>query len=460
MKTFTATISLADLQKIHSEYQFSTVSEQEIVFSRLREKFQGGGDYFDASIKEKQMVLTWGLRTTPPDAERFNKEALDYARSKEYAKAITTWQKTLTLASKDPDIYYNLGLIYFETKEYNRGIDKLMETIRLCPIYHRAYFVLGSIYSKTRQFKQAEQYLLEGLLLQANNLMAMINLAAVYSILKNYKEAIRIFEKTIALSPKEIRSYLGLGKVYMAQGDMDNASRYFKAVIKLEPEGKFAEIARKSLRGMAPEPAPEPAPAADAEKNTASDLSDENCEEIYAEGFQSFIRGDLHSAVTAYQRYLLHRPAEADVWASLASCQLRLGYGDAAMESIRNAIRNGPGKAVLHKQAAIIFDACDRINEAGRYANKAIELGKSDSITMSLAGKAHIHSGDLEDAERYLQEALKLNPNNLQARYHFAQLMKKLGQTDSARQNLEEILWAHAETPLKEKARREIQALS
>jgi len=451
LKTISVKIAAAELNRLYPDLDTSAEADKRLLLSRLEERYRGGGDRLELSWYNRDLKITWGVKPPAPEAEQLNREALDKARQKSFEAALSLWRKAIEWSPRDPDLHYNMGLVYFESKEYTKGLDKCIETVRLCPIYSRAYFVLGSLYSKMRQFAQSERFLKEGLILQPANVMALVNLGAVYSIQKNYSEAIRAFEKSIAVSPKEVRSYLGLGKVYMAQGDMDNAGRCFKAVLKLDPEGKFAEIARKSLRMVTPE-----MPTG----NTATVESDENFEAICAEGFKAYIAGDYMSAVVLYQRYLAQRSGEADIWASLASCQIRLGQGDAAMEAIRNAIKYAPNKPVFYKQAGIIFDACEQDGEAGQYALKAIDLGKQDSVTLTLAGKSLLVTGKAQEGLRYLAEAVKANPNNLYARFYYAQALRSTGDLETARLNLEEILWSKVETPLKDRARREMQALA
>ncbi len=450
LKSYTVTIAAAELNRLYPDLDAGADSDKRLLLSRLEEKYRGGGDRLELSWYNRDLKLVWSVAPPVPESEQLNREALDKTRQKAFDAALALWRKAIEYSPRDPDLHYNMGLVYFESREYTKGLDKCIETVRLCPIYSRAYFVLGSLYSKMRQFAQSERFLKEGLILQPANVMALVNLGAVYSIQKNYGEAIRAFEKSIAVSPKEVRSYLGLGKVYMAQGDMDNASRCFKAVLKLDPDGKFAEIARKSLRMVTPDLSPgETSPAG----------SDENFEAICAEGFKAYIAGDYAKAVALYQRYLAQRAGEADIWASLASCQIRLGRSDAAMEAIRTAIKHAPNKPALYKQAGIIFDACAHESEAGQYALKAIDLGKQDSVTLTLAGKSLLGTGKAQEGLRYLADAVRNNPNNLHARFYYAQALKSAGDLESAKQNLEEILWSKVETPLKDRARREMQSL-
>lgn len=455
LKTYVVTFDTAELVKSYPQVNLKTGQNLTELFQLLKEKYRGQAFRIDVKEAEGQkIVLTWYQQRPSVEAENLNKEALALARSRAYDKAIVLWRKALEMNPDEPDYYYNLALVNLEMKNLNQGLELCLDTLRVCPVYVRAYFVLGSIYSKIRQFQQSLHFLREGLLLQNSNILALVNLAAVHSIEKNYPEAIRIFERVISLSPKEPRAYLGLGKVYMAQNDADNASRCFKAVIKLDPSGNLGEIARKSLRAFTP------AEQHSAESRNVSagiEMNDENVEELYAEGFQSFIKGDYNAAIMAYKKYLGIKPAESDVWASLASCQLRTGRVKEAADSIRRAIAIAPNKPALFKQAAIIYDASQMPAETAEAAQKAIDLGKDDSVTLTLLGKSHTLEGKHQEAVKFLQEAIKLNPSNINARFHYALSLKALGQSDTARQQLEEILWVKTESPLKERAKQELQ---
>jgi tetratricopeptide (TPR) repeat protein len=453
LKTYTVTLELADLQRTYPNLNLKTAQDLAALSQLLKEKYRGASAKLDVKETEGQKLqVTWQQLRPPLEAEKLNQEALGLARKREFDNAINCWRKAIDIFPQEAEYHYNSALLFLEQGNNLRGLERLQETHKLCPVYTRAYFVLGSIYSKMRQFQPSVQYLKEGLLLQNNNVLAMVNLAAVYSVEKNYPEAIRVFERVIALSPKEARAYLGLGKIYVAQNDIDNATRCFKAVIKLDPDGKLAEIARKSLRAFAPAEHP-PANT----ESPASMADEENIEELYAEGFQAFIKGDYEKASAAYKRYLNARPAESDVWSSLASCQLRLGRTKEAIDAIRRAVAIAPNKPALFKQAAIIYDASDLWAESAEAAQKAIDLGRNDSVTLTLLGKSRSLEGKHQEALRVLQEAVKLNPSNINARYHYALSLKALGQLETAKQQLEEIMWTRTDSPLKEKAQKELQ---
>ena len=144
----------------------------------------------------------------------------------------------------------------------------------------------------------------------------------------------------------------------------------------------------------------------------------------------------------------------------MSACKLYQGEKEEAIYAVKKAISLQPNKAVFHKQAAIIYDACDLVAESGQEAQKAIDLGKQDSVTLALLGKSFFVLGQIQESARFLQDAVKSNPNNLNARFYFARALDKLEQKDAAKEQFEEILWCKTESSLKEKVKMELQRLT
>lgn len=446
-KTVVAKLRLEDILGEYPDLPGNSDAERNIaLLAILKERFKGNGQRIDVQFADDQVEINWAIKKNAPEVEKLNKQAIQHARSKNFDEAIDCWRQAITRAPNDPDYRYNLGLALFESRDYARCAEQLEETVRICPPYFRAYFVLGNLYSKMRQFDKAAAKLEQGLLFQNNNINALLNLAAVYSVLRDYGKAIPLFEQCISHSPKEARAYLGLGKIYAIEGDTENANRCFKAVLKLDPEGKLGSIARKSMRS-------------EEEINLSSGEEIENVDVLYSEGYHAYIRGEYETAIRFYKRYIAKRPKDADVLAALASSQLRAGHNADAINTIQKATSLRPNKPSLFKQAAMIYDINGRSNDALQAAQKAVELGNNDSITFTILGKSCIALGREQEGFKYLADAVKLNPNNINARFHFARLLSKMGQSDAARQQFEEVLWSKFDTPLKAKAQKELEKL-
>jgi len=403
-------------------------------------------------LNESNAVVSWGTPKGASEAETLSKNAFNLAKQKNLDEAIENWRKAIYINNLDPDYYYNQGLAYFQTLDLNKALDRCHEAVRICPVYHRAYFLLGSIYSKMRKFYQAKEFLEQGIILQPDNVSGLVNLGAVYSILKMGNEAILIFEQAISQSPKELRAHLGLGKIYLAQNDYENANRCFKVVIALDPNGKLGNIAKNSLIMEQPD-----IPVSDSETIVIN--KSEDPDKLYSNAFQAYLNCNYKLAEAYYDEYLKLKPTDAIAWSNLAICQIRQGKKELSAKSIRKAMQTAPSVARIFKQASIIFDACELRQESAAAAQTAIDLGKKDSVTLTLLGIAQFENENIQESVKTLQNAINQNPNNLRARFHLAKVLKALGQSDTAKQHFEEILWSQSHSPLKEKARIELTEL-
>lgn len=437
------------LNHFQSEFEIDINSEN--IDNYLTQYYEGSATLFDTQRDNEKVTITWGVPRSTPEAEQVNKQALKNAKTQKMKDAIEDWKKAIDLNNLDPDYHYNIGLAYFEVKNYTKGLNHCNEALAICPIYYRAHFVLGSIYSKMRKFEDAKFHIQNGLLFQPGNTMALVNLGAVFSILKEYEQAITVFEKAIARTPKEAKAHLGLGKIYSLQNDPENANRCFKVVMKLDPEGKLGNIAKNSIITQG-----------DYDQNNV-EMSGEESEDpdnVYSKGYMAYLQGDYQQATFNFNVYLRIRPQDANVWSLMATCNLRLGQKDKAISAIEKAIDISQNKATYYKRASIIYDAFELHEKAGQVVQKAYELGKRDSVTLTLLGMAKLFNHSIQESVRFLQEALNQNPNNLKARYYFAKALLELGQKESARQQLEEVLWSKNATPLKEKAKEDLKHLS
>ncbi len=438
---------LADFKQTHA---LSADEQSTIINNVLSKRYRGKATRFSTNFHKNVASIEWGIELSSPRAENLHQQAISQVNQKNFPNAISLWKEAIQEEPYHPDFYYHLGLVYIELKEYQTALNYLEQTVEICPVYKKALFLLGNLYSKMRRFKDAEQLLLKALEFEKQNATLFVNLGAIYSVTKQYDKAVSAFERSISLSPKEIKAYFGLGKIYLARGDHENANRCFKVVIKLDPDGKLGNLAKRSIKSDE---------AADDNQpdNQSSDVQD--TDEFYHTGYQAFIKGNYDKAASHYKNYLKTHQDDADVWISLASCQLHLGQLEESLKSVNTALKLQPTKASFYKQAAIIHDAARDHKEVIRTAQKAYELGKEDSITLTLLGKNHYELGNITEAMGFLKEAIHANPNNLNARFHYALLLKSQGQTDSARQHLEEIIWNKSNSPLKEQARQELEAL-
>lgn len=419
------------------------LSKEDKINSFIYRQFRGSAVRFEASINEEEGEIKWSTECLTKDSEAWHLEAIEAAKKREFQKAAELWRKAVSENPHDPDLHYNLGLALIETKQYVKGLNHLKEALDHCPIYYRAAFVLGSLYSKQKQYEQAEHYIKIGLLFKPDYLPGWINLGAVSNLQKKHADAVKAFEKAVLISPKDAKAYFGLAKAYEQLEDFENAVRNYKAVIKLDPSGRLGQLAQETLASL---------PVAKSAAPLEPKINQEAAE-LLVQARQAMLNNDFSVALEKYRSYLKSVPNDDHALASAAVCCLRLAKKEEAVSLIEKSIKLSPTKGRLQKQAAIIYDTFGETEAAGRAAKRAIDLGKRDSVTLSILGIARFYEEKYVESIHLFDEALRENHNNLKARYYLAQALLRIGQRESARQHLEEILWSPQVTPLKEKAR-------
>lgn len=396
------------------------------------------------SVNQSEVQVKWYSSGVTQKAEFFHRKAIDYAKNKDYKKAVASWHEAILLNAADPDYYFYLGLVLLESKKHTESIEPFEKVISLCPIYPKVYLYLGTLFLKVRKFEQAEKYIRESLFFYPDYASSYLNLGIVYSILRNYEMALQMYEKTIQLIPNEARAYLGLAKIYSLQGNIDRANECFHKVIELDKTRQLANYAKRAI-------IKKPTEIAEINLSGVSVDANANPEDYYSEGYAFYIVGDYLRAEEMYKRYLSLKSDDASVWCALGEVQMRANKLDQAIASLKKAISIDP-KGWYYKELAIVFNLNKQAVECFDAVQSALKSGKKDSVTYALGGKSLCDQDKLNEALEMFSESIRLNRNNFMARFHFALALKKLGEFERAVEQLEEIKTITINTPLKQQA--------
>ncbi len=453
-KLITAQIDLNGVRTLDgdiTQFLAKTPSEDQI-HSFFQKRYQPTQGTLHLGVDKNVVSFKWTLAEISEPAEKLHKEALGLARKKEYAKAIELWVKAIAENPVDPDYYFNAGIAFFELKNFKEAIENLEYTISLCPIHAKARLILGTVYLKIRKFDQAEIHLKESIYFNQDNALALLNLAAALSILKKYDEGMRVFKRVIELSPAERpRAYFGLGKIHSICGRVKDANECFRKVIELDKQGTLANHAKRAIIS-------DPTTSVFSVKtNSTSDIKipkidPEKLDDAYAEAYNAFLYGDYKKAIGFYKRYLEIKPKDDYVWYSLGEALLRDSKPKEAAYAFTKAIKLKSTKGLYFKQLAIAYDYLEDADRAIDAAERAIALGKSDSVLLTIYGKNLLRKERVAEAIDKLEQAYNKNKMNLTAQYFLAQAYIKNEDYDSASEHLHWIMATKIKTPIKMQA--------
>ena len=442
-KKITTTFSIADLNIDIQNLNIPLDNNQKKdIVKKILDLPDNFDDFIDFTIlNNEEIIFSWILPQNSIKAENFHKQAIKFAREGNIEEAIVKWVEAANENLFNPDYFFNLGVAYFEIKKYIEAIDALTRALAICPIYYRAYLILGVSYLKIRKFENAKKHIEKSLFINKNNKLAYLSLGAIHSILKDYQNGTLMFDKVVSLFPKEANAYMGLAKIYLTLEETDKAIFYFKKVIEYDQKGHLANYAKRSIASM-------------KKGQIANNNLDTNAdpEDIYSEGYRNYIIGNFDNSINLYKQYLNIKANDDFVWAALGEVQLRVGKADLAAEAFKKAANISPAKELYFKELAIAFDRLQMYDKVIAALTKAKELGKSDTITNCIWGKALLMQNKIGDSITYLEAAIKKNKNNLLAKYFLGIALEKNGEINEAIGIFDEIISSNADSPIKEKA--------
>ena len=144
-------------------------------------------------------------------------------------------------------------------------------------------------------------------------------------------------------------------------------------------------------------------------------------------------------AVEAARKMLELAPADqpelqTQALVMLSSAQERAGDMKGAEESLRRILAKDPNNATaLNNLGYFLADHNERLDEALDMTKRAVKAEPTNASFLDSLGWAYFKLGQLDEAERYLNDALRRNTRSVAINEHIGDLKQKRGQLDEAR---------------------------
>ncbi|MBX9721984.1 MAG: tetratricopeptide repeat protein [Candidatus Obscuribacterales bacterium] len=275
-------------------------------------------------------------------------------------------QQAVRLAPAGAEGHLVLGQTYKEEGQIDQASSELRTAISLDPAQSFAYSTLGSIKLDQNSLGEAAEDFKRAIAINAGNSTAHYGLGAAYSKMGNYDDAIKELNTSLYQFPNSWPTRMELGKAYQKQGNTVAALKEFQLSTLIKPENIEPYL------GMA---------------------------DIHQE------RGDNELALADLRSGLTQAPYNVDLRQRIADITLRLEKPDDAIAAYKIILQMSPNNAAAVK-------------------------GLSQALFMKAqkaAVGALLASNDYETAISTLDEAMKLNPNDMELRLSKAKLMSLSG---------------------------------
>lgn len=379
----------------------------------------------------------------------------------EFAEAEKAANRALEI---NPDNYSALALmgrLYLRAGDSGLAENFFREAHRVEPEGALALYGLGVILFQNREYREAETYFRRALIRAKDFPEASLNQGLALEALGRRQEAFEVLEKLVVNHPDFAPAQLGLGQVHYYSGRTDEALPFLRNALALDPKawepyyfigkclwsagltGESREyfLAARARGGKAPALLTDLARAYEevGEVDRAETILQEALSTdayympaLFQLGRLKARRDQTPEAERLYRQALIIRPGEA-VWEFageerefllrlVSGVEDYLGGGIdylSLLALIRNLSRE---RGVLAELIPVLLEKVSSHPLEPRYAH--------------LLGLAYAERGEAQNAERYFQRALRIDPDFVAAHLSLGQLYSGAGRIAEARHHL------------------------
>lgn len=260
-----------------------------------------------------------------------------------------------------PEAHYNLGMCYKEQGRLDEAVKEFKSAVQCDPQYSEALAGLGITKLMQNSPAEAAEEFKKAIQANSGNSTAHYGLGKAYLKMGMVDQAIKELNTALYQFPNSAPTRLAMGEAYQTQGNTVAAIKEYQESIRIKPENPEAYL-------------------------HIADIREE--------------RGDLELSISELRSGLELMPNNPDLHLRIADESLKLEKLDDAVKEYKSTLDLIPGHAGAVKG-----------------------LTRSYYLkTQKEATGAFTVSNEFEEADRMIQQAIKLNPNDMELRLAQAKL--------------------------------------
>jgi tetratricopeptide (TPR) repeat protein len=322
----------------------------------------------DITGAEKAITRALDLRPDWDDAALLKGQILITARGGEQIEKF--YEHYIKWHPKSYRVRLSYARYLVDLRRWERARDQFKEVVRLRPNDLETTYALGLLSLQTGHLEDADKRFRRVVELNPRNEQARLYLGEVAEKRKRYNEAAAWYSG-ITTPPHRFEAQLRLGIVMARQGRLDEALKHLNGVKARDED----EVAQRAL----------------AE------------EEILREA------GKYPQAMKMLSSVLKQYPDNKDLLYSRALIAEKLGDLPMQERDLRKILKSDPKNAhALNALGYTLADHTDRHQEALSLIRRALEVRPNDAYILDSMGWVHYRMGNLDEAIRYLKQALEI----------------------------------------------------
>jgi len=387
-------------------------------------------------IAEAKTATLEALEHHRSSIEGYNLLGIIDTNQQDYAGALKAFKKALQIAPNSVKTYNNLGNAYVAIKDLDSAEKAFRMGLHLDPANEDGNFDLGVLLMMEGNAAEAIPHFQK---VPTQNLAARFNLIRAYFECKRVQDALRVatdvstqgkndvqvhfslgvllasekqyktaqleLEKADALQPETFEIVYNLGQVCLRDGQNPKSELALNRALKLKPDSVEAMY----LLAQAYTNEGRPLDALDLLLH-AHKLAPENVDVIFLMAQISMSQNYFEDAIPLLESGIQIAPQRADLIAALGESYFMAGKVDKAIEQFTKLVKI-ENSARSYSFLGLSYRNLGRFDEAKRYFEEGIKLDPHNTSCLFNLGFIAERQGDAAGAENYFQQALRFNPN-------------------------------------------------
>ena len=314
----------------------------------------------------------------------------------------------------------NKDILYFLERTFQK---KLQDT----PKNGNLNANMGAVLQKAGRLDEALTYYKQAETLDPSNINTRLNVGTLYQQKEDYRTAIKAYESVLILYPDNVNANLYRAQCYDKLGENKIAQEGFKKVMALDPNNDY-------LKGQMVENAKKTMPAQQFVAYVNTNMSQSNPSGIlYDYAIELHKDGKINDAVYMYQEAIKLNTKDPEMYVNMALAQAQGKDYNGALNTLKIAQAKFPkDTAVTNTTKTITSMQSDNLlaKAAEFYNNKDFENAANTYLSISPitadsmvgAASAFQELGDNDKAIQYYKKAFELKPANSDIAYYIAVL--------------------------------------
>jgi len=358
-----------------------------------------------------------------------------YFEAGKYREAAIEFNNALKIDPAFADAHHQLAETFLQLQQGDHAFRELVRTIELQPENYRAQLEVVNLLIVNHELDQARQQLDILLQKQPGDPAVHTTQSSLLAAEGNIPGAIAELQQAIALSPDRWEGYLSLAFLQLRNNQSDAAEASLKKVTELNPKAMQPHLLLGNYyqsHNRLPE-AEQQFQAAQSLDATSADPRAAMARLYLAEGRKA----DAEQLLTQTKHDL---PNNSEAYRLLGEFYFTSGQVDKATAEYATLYQQHPKDLQLKKNYIELLIQTKRFPEARTLNDEILKANPNDEGALVYQAQMQISSGDVNDAAQKLETVIKNNPKNAEGHYALGVAYDKLGYTERAESEWREAL--------------------